>query len=69
MILTTRTLSTLKFFGFGGMTANAASATSDEGVSSNPYCFDAMAGLKARDRVDCVRGVGSEDVVSSKRIN
>jgi hypothetical protein len=34
MILTTRTLSTLKFFRFLGVTASAASATNDESASS-----------------------------------
>ena len=58
MILTTRTLSTLKFLGFAGMTARAASATSDERVSSKPYCLDAIAGCSAVERVSWVNGVG-----------
>lgn len=62
IILTTRTLSTLKFFGLLGMTASAASATSTERVSSNPYCFEAMAGLSASASEDWVNGDGRLDV-------
>ena len=64
MILTTRTLSTLKFLRLFGMTARAASATRAERVSSNPYCFDAMAGLSASASDDCVNGEGRLDVDS-----
>jgi hypothetical protein len=49
------------------MTASAASATSDESVSSKPYCFDAIAGLSAVANVSCVNGVGREDVANSAR--
>ena len=66
MIFTTRTLSTLKFLGFGGITANAASATRDASVSSYPYCFDAIAGLSAVARVGCVSGVGNSDADNSE---
>ena len=62
MILTTRTLSTLKCFGLRGMTASAASATRAERVSSKPYCFDAMAGLSASASEDGVNGEGRLDV-------
>ena len=58
MILTTRTLSTLKFFGFGGMTARDASATSAASLSSTPYCFEAIAGRRAVARDDVVNGEG-----------
>jgi len=59
MIFTTRTLSTLKFLGLGGMTARAASATNGANRSSFPYCFEAIAGLSARVREACVNGLGS----------
>ena len=65
MIFTTRTLSTLKFFGFGGITVKAASATREESMSSNPYCLDAIAGLRAVARVVCVKGVGNDEVERS----
>lgn len=67
MIFTTRTLSTLKFLGFEGMTASAASATSDERVSSKPYCFDAMEGLTAVASDSCVSGVGSDELERAVR--
>ena len=67
MILTTRTLSTLKYFGLFGMTASAASATSAERVSSKPYCFEAMAGLSASASDDCVKGDGRLDIDRSRR--
>lgn len=47
------------------MTASAASATKAASWSSYPYCFDAIAGLRAVDREDWVKGVGSDVVVSS----
>ena len=62
MILTTRTLSTLKFFGFGGITAREASATRSASWSSYPYCFEAIAGLRAAARADLVSGDGREEV-------
>jgi hypothetical protein len=65
MIFTTRTLSTLKFLGFAGMMESAASATSEASLSSEPYCFEAMAGLRADSRVSCVRGDGRLNVESS----
>lgn len=68
IIFTTRTLSTLKFLGFGGITASAASDTSDARVSSKPYCFDAMAGLSAASNVDWVNGDGRLLVDSSKHV-
>lgn len=66
IILTTRTLSTLKFFGFGGMTIRAASATNEARISSEPYCFDAMAGFRAEVKPACVKGVGREVVDNAK---
>lgn len=57
IILTTRTLSTLKLFRFGGMTERAASATNEANMSSDPYCFDAIAGLSASVRDGWVNGV------------
>ena len=69
MIFTTRTLSTLNVLGFAGMTDSAASATSPARVSSDPYCFDAMAGMTARTRAAFVNGDGSSlvDSASEKR--
>ena len=47
------------------MTTSAACATSSESLSSNPYCLDAIAGLRATANVDCVKGVGRlYDVIS-----
>src|ERR1700729_4299330 len=66
MIFTTRTLSTLKFLGLEGMTANAASATKLARVSSYPYCFDAMAGFSAVAKDAWVNGFGRLDVESSE---
>ena len=68
MILTTRTLSTLKFFGFGGMTVRAASATREERVSSKPYCLEAIEGLSARASGEWVGGDESVAVESSVKI-
>lgn len=66
IIFTTRTLSTLKFLGFDGMMERAASATSDASLSSDPYCFEAMAGLSADERDSCVSGLGRLYVESSE---
>jgi len=65
MIFTTRTLSTLKFLGFAGMMERAASATNEASLSSEPYCFEAMEGLRADARVSCVMGDGRLNVESS----
>jgi hypothetical protein len=59
MILTTRTLSTLKALLFSGITDRAASATSPARMSSHPYCFDAIEGMTARARAAFVNGDGS----------
>lgn len=53
-------LSTLKLVGVGGMTARAASATRPASKSSDPYCFDAMAGFSAVLRDAIVRFFGRE---------
>ena len=62
MIFTTRTLSTLKFFGLGGITASAASATNDASVSSEPYCFEAMVGRMASASESDLSGVVKLDI-------
>ncbi len=65
MILTTPTLSTLNVLLFSGMTDRAASATSLARMSSDPYCFDAMAGVTARVSAAFVKGNGSSLVDSA----
>ncbi len=56
----------MKFFGFGGMTAREASATRSASWSSYPYCFDAMAGLRAVASEGFVSGEGRDDVDRAK---
>jgi len=47
------------------MIERAASATNEASLSSDPYCFEAMAGLSADARDFCVSGVGRLYVESS----
>ena len=47
------------------MMERAASATNDASLSSEPYCFEAMTGLRADTRVSCVKGDGRLKVDSS----
>jgi hypothetical protein len=54
------------------MTDKAASATNDAKISSEPYCFEAMAGFSARVSDDCVNGLGSvwtDSAVKETQIN
>lgn len=41
---------------------SAASATKAANVSSDPYCFEAMAGLRASVSDACVKGDASDEV-------
>jgi len=54
--------------GFAGMMERAASATNDASLSSEPYCFEAMTGLRADTRVSCVKGDGRLKVDSSVKV-
>lgn len=65
MILTTRTLSTLKCEGSFGITASEASATNAARRSSCPYCFEARGGRSAMASDSAVKGRGSVSQVSA----
>jgi len=65
IILTTRMLSTLKLIGLGGMIDVTASATSEDRRSSDPYCLEAMAGVRAVTRDSVVNGFDNVLIESS----
>lgn len=44
---------------FFGMTADVASATNAESVTSKPYCFDVIAGMRPMISNSCTKGDGS----------
>lgn len=50
------------------MMERAASATNDASLSSEPYCFEAMTGLRADTRVSCVKGDGRLKAESSVKV-